>query len=83
MTLDTAPAPAAARPAQPRKRLLRPGRLGLHAFLMTVSLAFLAPLLLAVYASLRPYDETSEHGYFSCRRSSPSTTTSRPSATRR
>ena len=32
---------------------------------MTVSLAFLAPLLLAVYASLRPYDETSEHGYFS------------------
>ncbi|WP_405595795.1 carbohydrate ABC transporter permease [Streptomyces sp. NBC_01410] len=65
MTLDTAPAPAAARPAQPRKRLLRPGRLGLHAFLMTVSLAFLAPLLLAVYASLRPYDETSEHGYFS------------------
>ncbi|MFF3397485.1 carbohydrate ABC transporter permease [Streptomyces sp. NPDC002659] len=68
MTIDTAPAPAAARPAppaQPRKRLLRPGRLGLHAFLMTVSLAFLAPLLLAVYASLRPYDETSEHGYFS------------------
>ncbi|MCX4587330.1 carbohydrate ABC transporter permease [Streptomyces sp. NBC_01481] len=68
MTLDTAPAPAAARPAppaQPRKRLLRPGRLGLHAFLMTVSLAFLAPLLLAVYASLRPYGETSERGYFS------------------
>ncbi|MEU3921529.1 carbohydrate ABC transporter permease [Streptomyces sp. NPDC029004] len=68
MTIDTAPAPAAVRPAppaQPRKRLLRPGRLGLHAFLMTVSLAFLAPLLLAVYASLRPYDETSEHGYFS------------------
>ncbi|WP_406002263.1 carbohydrate ABC transporter permease [Streptomyces sp. NBC_00829] len=63
MTIDTAPAPAAARP--PAKRLLRPGRLGLHAFLMTVSLAFLAPLLLAVYASLRPYDETSEHGYFS------------------
>lgn len=28
-------------------------------------LAFLAPLLLAVYASLRPYDETAEHGYFS------------------
>lgn len=67
MTLDTAPAPAAppAVPAAPRKRLVRPGRLGLHAFLLTVSLAFLAPLLLAVYASLRPYDETSEHGYFS------------------
>ncbi|NUP35456.1 MAG: carbohydrate ABC transporter permease [Streptomyces sp.] len=39
--------------------------MGLHAFLMTVSLAFLAPLLLAVYASLRPYEETAEHGYFS------------------
>lgn len=67
MTLETAPAPAAppAVAAAPRKRLVRPGRLGLHAFLMTVSLAFLAPLLLAVYASLRPYDETSEHGYFS------------------
>jgi multiple sugar transport system permease protein len=36
-----------------------------HAFLMAVSLAFLAPLLLAVYASLRPYDETSKYGYFS------------------
>ncbi|MFE7121182.1 carbohydrate ABC transporter permease [Streptomyces sp. NPDC057654] len=43
----------------------RPGRLGLHAFLLTVSLVFLAPLLLAVYASLRPYEETAEHGYFS------------------
>lgn len=60
---------AAARPAQSvpatSRRRIRPGRLGVHAFLMTVSLAFLAPLLLAVYASLRPYDETSEHGYFS------------------
>ncbi|MFD7503407.1 carbohydrate ABC transporter permease [Streptomyces sp. NPDC001700] len=44
---------------------VRPGRLGLHAFLMTVSLAFLAPLLLAVYASLRPYEETAKYGYFS------------------
>ncbi|MFE9120341.1 carbohydrate ABC transporter permease [Streptomyces sp. NPDC007172] len=44
---------------------MRPGRLGVHAFLMAVSLAFLAPLLLAVYASLRPYAETSRDGYFS------------------
>ncbi|MGW1977759.1 carbohydrate ABC transporter permease [Streptomyces sp. NPDC001889] len=56
------PAPA----ARPRRVLrIRPGRVGVHAFLMAVSLAFLAPLLLAVYASLRPYEETSEHGYFS------------------
>ncbi|MEU1669504.1 carbohydrate ABC transporter permease [Streptomyces sparsogenes] len=68
----TTAAPAAPpRPSAPpspdrhRRRRARPGRLGLHAFLMTVSLAFLAPLLLAVYASLRPYEETAEHGYFS------------------
>ncbi len=47
------------------RRRMRPGRLGVHAFLMAVSLAFLAPLLLAVYASLRPYAETSRDGYFS------------------
>ncbi|QPL96191.1 carbohydrate ABC transporter permease [Streptomyces clavuligerus] len=58
----TAPAPGARDRRRPR---IRPGRIGLHAFLTGVSLAFLAPLPLAVYASLRPYDETSEHGYFS------------------
>ncbi|MGP3953270.1 carbohydrate ABC transporter permease [Streptomyces sp. 7N604] len=75
MTVDTAPAPAASSSApaasqHPRgRRRIRPGRLGLHAFLMAVSLGFLAPLLLAVYASLRPYQETAEHGYFSLPRS--------------
>lgn len=47
------------------RRRVRPARLGLHTFLMVVSLAFLAPLLLAVYASLRPYQETAKYGYFS------------------
>ncbi|MFD8867399.1 MULTISPECIES: carbohydrate ABC transporter permease [Streptomyces] len=63
----TAPArnPVPATPERGARRRTRPARLGLHAFLMTVSLAFLAPLLLAVYASLRPYEETSEYGYFS------------------
>ncbi|WP_329466563.1 carbohydrate ABC transporter permease [Streptomyces sp. NBC_01431] len=68
MTTSTAPAPTAAAPASSptaRRRRVRPGRLGVHAFLLTVSLAFLAPLLLAVYASLRPYDETAQYGYFS------------------
>lgn len=68
MTVEAAPARPAAPPAPPvpaARRRTRPGRIGVHAFLMAVSLAFLAPLLLAVYASLRPYDETSEHGYFS------------------
>ncbi|MFJ6751727.1 carbohydrate ABC transporter permease [Streptomyces sp. NPDC091266] len=53
------PAPVTAAPA-PRR-----GRFGVHAFLLVVSLAFLAPLLLAVYASLRPYEETAKYGYFS------------------
>ncbi|QKV91429.1 carbohydrate ABC transporter permease [Streptomyces sp. NA02950] len=69
MTVTTRTAPvradAPAEPAQRKRPRVRPGRLGVHAFLMTVSLAFLAPLLLAVYASLRPYEETAEHGYFS------------------
>ncbi|MGR3937185.1 carbohydrate ABC transporter permease [Streptomyces sp. BRA346] len=60
-----APVPATDPVSGPGRRRVRPGRLGLHAFLMTVSLAFLAPLLLAVYASLRPYEETAEYGYFS------------------
>ncbi|WP_255947610.1 carbohydrate ABC transporter permease [Streptomyces odontomachi] len=63
--LHTTPAPAPlttdSRPGRPARR----GRFGVHAFLLAVSLAFLAPLLLAVYASLRPYEETSKYGYFS------------------
>ncbi|MGP4001087.1 carbohydrate ABC transporter permease [Streptomyces sp. 8N706] len=54
-------APVSVRP----RRRTHPRRLGTHAFLTAVSLGFLAPLLLAVYASLRPYEETAEHGYFS------------------
>ncbi len=44
---------------------VRPARLGLHTFLIVVALAWLAPLLLAIYASLRPYQETAKNGYFS------------------
>jgi multiple sugar transport system permease protein len=67
MTLDTAPPPTRTRAVAPVRSPRRrgPGRYGVHVFLMAVSLAFLAPLVLAVYASLRPYEETSEHGYFS------------------
>ncbi|MEN2417772.1 carbohydrate ABC transporter permease [Streptomyces rimosus] len=53
------------RPARPGRPPGRRGRFGVHAFLLAVSLAFLAPLLLAVYASLRPYEETARDGYFS------------------
>ncbi|HEV7896580.1 MAG TPA: carbohydrate ABC transporter permease [Planosporangium sp.] len=43
----------------------RAARLVLHAFLVLVSLGWLAPLALGVYASLRPYAETAKDGYFS------------------
>lgn len=56
-------APPARESGPPRRP--RRGRYGAHIFLSAVSLAFLAPLLLAVYASLRPYEETAQHGYFS------------------
>ncbi|GAA1502418.1 carbohydrate ABC transporter permease [Streptomyces synnematoformans] len=59
----------AGKPDRPAAKRPRRGRFGVHIFLGGVSLAFLAPLLLAVYASLRPYEETAEHGYFSLPRS--------------
>ncbi|MCX5137437.1 MULTISPECIES: carbohydrate ABC transporter permease [unclassified Streptomyces] len=50
----------------PKKRApVRPARLVLHLFLAGASLAWLTPLLWAVYAALRPYGETSEKGYVS------------------
>ncbi|MGW0803081.1 carbohydrate ABC transporter permease [Nonomuraea sp. NPDC002799] len=65
----TLTAPAAAPPAQtpgaPPKRPVRPLRILLHVFLALVALGWLLPLVLAVYASLRPYDETARLGYFS------------------
>ena len=44
---------------------LRPARILLHVFLAGTALAWLAPLLWAIYAALRPYSETSNKGYVS------------------
>ncbi|GHC51971.1 carbohydrate ABC transporter permease [Streptomyces flavofungini] len=60
-SVEPAPPARASGPGRPPRR----GRFGVHIFLSAVSLLFLAPLLLAVYASLRPYEETAQHGYFS------------------
>jgi multiple sugar transport system permease protein len=54
--------PAEVRPVGPRRR---PLRALLYVFLGLVSLGWIAPLVLAVYASFRPYTETSERGYLS------------------
>ncbi|WP_030896287.1 carbohydrate ABC transporter permease, partial [Streptomyces sp. NRRL S-474] len=44
---------------------LRPARILLHVFLAGTALAWLAPLLWAILAALRPYGETSTKGYVS------------------
>jgi multiple sugar transport system permease protein len=55
------------RPARTRveapKRRIRPARILLHTFLIVTALSFLAPLLWAVYTSLRPFAETQKRGY--------------------
>ncbi|MEU7891576.1 carbohydrate ABC transporter permease [Nonomuraea sp. NPDC049152] len=65
MTLTAARPTAVEQTHRPAKRPLRPLRVLLHAFLGLVALGWLLPLLLAVYASLRPYEETARLGYFS------------------
>ncbi|WP_217241491.1 carbohydrate ABC transporter permease [Streptomyces sp. AC555_RSS877] len=44
---------------------VRPARVLLHLFLAGASLAWLGPLLWALYSAMRPYAETSEKGYVS------------------
>ncbi|MET7353818.1 carbohydrate ABC transporter permease [Streptomyces mirabilis] len=44
---------------------VRPARILLHVFLAGAALAWLAPLLWALYSAMRPYAETSEKGYVS------------------
>ncbi|MFD1535897.1 carbohydrate ABC transporter permease [Nonomuraea guangzhouensis] len=65
----TLTAPASTRELQDRRppvrRPARPLRILLYAFLSLVALGWVLPLALAVYASLRPYEETSRLGYFS------------------
>jgi multiple sugar transport system permease protein len=71
MTATATATPQATTPATKpaRKRRRRGPRIVLHAFLIFVAVGWLLPLLLAVYASLRPYQETAEFGYISWPRS--------------
>lgn len=59
------------RPSVPvvKKRTVTPAGVALHTFLILTCLMTLAPLLWAVYASLRTYDDTSVNGYFSIAKS--------------
>lgn len=56
--------PLAVAPARHR-RPIRPARVLLHVFLASTSLVWLAPVIWAVYTSLRPYGETARLGYVS------------------
>ena len=58
--VTTRPAAATA-----RRRSLRPGRVGLHVFLITMAVLWLAPILWAVFTSFRPYSDTAKYGYVS------------------
>ncbi|SDG80028.1 multiple sugar transport system permease protein [Lentzea fradiae] len=51
--------------AKANKRSVTPARIALHVFLVLTCLMTLAPLLWAMYASLRTYEDTSVNGYFS------------------
>ncbi|MEV7980327.1 carbohydrate ABC transporter permease [Streptomyces sp. NPDC086519] len=52
--------------ALPEQRTpIRPARVLLHVFLAGTALAWLAPLLWAIFSALRPYSETSNRGYVS------------------
>jgi multiple sugar transport system permease protein len=65
-TVTPTAVPAADRRTYPRRRKpVRPLRIVLYVFLSVVALGWLMPLLFAVYASLRPYQETAKYGYLS------------------
>ncbi|MEV5850273.1 carbohydrate ABC transporter permease [Streptomyces sp. NPDC048179] len=52
--------------ALPKQRNpIRPARVLLHVFLGGTALAWLAPLLWAIFSAMRPYSETSNRGYVS------------------
>ncbi|MEU4086367.1 carbohydrate ABC transporter permease [Streptomyces aureus] len=58
-------APTLASGAPERRAPVRPARVLLHVFLAGTALAWLAPLLWAMFSALRPYGETSTKGYVS------------------
>lgn len=49
----------------PRRRLVRWPRLALYAFLSSMAVLWLFPLLWGVYTALRPFSDTQQNGYIS------------------
>ena len=57
-TRDGAKAPRA-------KKRVGPSRIGLHAFLVATTLLWISPIVWAIFTAMRPYEDTSIHGYVS------------------
>ncbi|GAB3798959.1 carbohydrate ABC transporter permease [Humibacter antri] len=66
-TLSSARAAASARAGGARRRQdgVRPGRVAAHIFLIIMAVAWILPLLFALYISLRPISSTAKYGYVS------------------
>jgi multiple sugar transport system permease protein len=62
VTSETASVPLA---RERRRTGIRWPRVGLHLFLILAAILWLAPVVWALYTSLRPYSETAEKGYVS------------------
>jgi multiple sugar transport system permease protein len=62
VTSETASVPLA---RERRRTGIRWPRVGLHVFLILAAILWLAPVVWALYTSLRPYSETAEKGYVS------------------
>jgi len=52
-------------PPPPRKKKTRPQRIVLHGFLVLAALLWISPIIWAIFTALRPYADTSLHGYVS------------------
>jgi multiple sugar transport system permease protein len=48
-----------------KKRGVRLPRVGLHVFLIIVTLIWISPIVWAIFTAMRPYSDTSLHGYVS------------------
>lgn len=61
----TSESPSVAMARERRRSAIRWPRVWMHAFLIVVAILWLAPVIWALYTSLRPYSETAEKGYVS------------------
>ncbi|WP_243063963.1 carbohydrate ABC transporter permease [Humibacter sp. RRB41] len=66
-TLSSTQASAAARSSSGKRRAggVRPGRIAAHTFMIIMAVAWILPLLFALYISLRPISSTAKYGYVS------------------